>query len=464
MPVFSPGKFNLSLNPLLLQDGDLIRCVNVTHDQFSSFKKRAGYATYLGTPDNDEVTTLFHFRRDSGTQFWNYRMSGGTLYYSQQGTGAWTNCGNGTFPGGGTIGHTYWENTLTVGNGIDATRHSTDGTSFTNTSAAPIAGGFVEYQNRTYAIGTASDMFYSTTGTPSDWTTDSSSIHIPGGGRLNAIMKTADRIVTSKNTGLMHRYDGYNLFDLTTTLGPRSAASIGRIEDFAFYGNGMGYFGFGGNKPEIVSNPIEKQIYNDTGKGIPGTSFDTNAGVVHRYEYIASMGTAVTDDLTDEQIVNPLAVYDYQADEWFNWSFGNRPTAFLSYKDETGNDQMIFGDSGGQCYTFGGLSTSDNGATIPVVMEGILHMGTLREKKWDYIRFLFNPGMMGQVQVAMTNSFTKGTKNWITLGPAKDGVVEYKFPSGSRSTFLNWKITEASRQHRLHWFAGEYEAEITQLA
>mgnify|MGYP001615908554 CR=1 FL=1 len=467
MPIFYPNSLNLAINPLAIADGDMTRCVNVTNDQFFAKKKRPGYATYLGTPDNAEVTSLFNFTLNNGTQFWNYRLSGSVLYYSTQGTGAWTVCGNGTFAGLGTVDNAILNNTLIIGNGVNATRHTTNGTAFTDTTAAPIAGGFADYQNRIYAMGTASDLFYSTTGDATNWnstgTSDSSSITIPGAGRLNSVMKISNNIVTSKNSGLFHQWNGFELNDLSTKLGPTSASSIGNIEDYRFFGNRLGFFGFGGAKPEIISNPIEKQIYNDAQTGIAGTAFDNMTAGVYKYEYMASVGNT-TDDFTNEQVTNAIMVYDFQANTWGNFNFNVRPTSFLTYKDASGVEQFIFGDSTGQCYTYGGTATSDNGSTIASVMEGLLHGGTLRDKKWGYIRLLFNPGAQAQVQIAPTNSFTKQTKNYITLGIGQDGVVEYKFPETTRSKFLFWKITEASRNARFHFYGGEYEFEVIQKA
>lgn len=456
--IITPKGLNLAQNPLALQPGEMIRCVNVTSDQFGAKKKRPGYTTYLGTADNAVVDSLFNFTKDNGTQFWNYRASGGTVYYSQQGTGDWTNAGNGTMTAGTYMGNVVMENTMMIGDGVSASRHTTNGTSFTNTSSAPIAGGFVDYQGRIWARGTSSDMFYSQVGTPTGWTGDSSSIHIPGPGKLNGIEKVADRIVTTKNSGVMHRYDGYNLYDLSTRLGFTSPAAVVNVEDYRFGLNRLGVYGFGGERPEIVSNPIEKQIYNDAATGIVGTVFDNAPAGVYRYEMMWSVGN-ITDDLTNETLTNALLVHDYQTSEWGNFTFANRPTSFLTYKDATGNDQFVFGDATGQCYTYGGTATSDNGATIPVVMEGIVHGDTLLDKKWEWIRLMFNPGCEAMVQVAISNTFTKGRKNWINVGQAIDGVVEFRFPEGTRGKFLYWKINESSRTARLNFYGLEFSAE-----
>ena len=457
--IITPGSLILSINPLSHKPGDMIRCLNVTNDQFGAKKKRAGYNTYLGTPNNLQVTTLFTWQRNSGTQFWNYMCSGGTLWYSTQGTGAWTVCGGGTLTNGAFVGNAVLEDTLVIGDGTAATRHSTDGTSFTNTTAAPIAAYFADYQGRVWAGGTASSMFYSNVGTATDWTNDSTSISVPGPGRMQALFKATDRLVTSKNSGIMHRYNGYSLYDLATRLGPSSAQSIAEVEDFRFYLNRTGVYAFSGEKPELISNAVEKQIYNDLGSAITGTVFNNAPGVAHKYQYMVGVGT-VTDDLTNETINDCILVYDYQANDWMNWQFADRPYSWLSYRDASGDQQLIFGGNGGQCFTVGGTSTTDNGATITVVMEGVLHQNTLLDKKWNWYRASFNPGCEAHIQVAISDTFTRGKKNWIDLGQALDGVVEYRFPAGSRGKFLFWKITEASRNARLHFYGFEFDAEV----
>ena len=73
---------------------------------------------------------------------------------------------------------------------------------------------------------------------------------------------------------------------------------------------------------------------------------------------------------------------------------------------------------------------------------------------------MFNPGCSAQVKVAISNTFTKGAKNWIDLGQAVDGVVDYHFPSGSRGRLLYWKITESSRNSRLNFYGMEFDAEV----
>lgn len=468
--VYQVGSLNLKVSPMLHKEGDLIRSVNVDSFPYGAKRKRCGYGTYLGTPDTSEVRNLFSWQKENGTQFWNYRFSGSKLYYSTQGTGAWTVCGNGTFNAAGTMTNTVLEDTLYICDGYGTINFSTTGTSFVNngtylyngtsTTPAPVAVSLQEYQQRIYAAGTASDMFWSNVGTGGDWTNDSSSILIPGAGKLISNFKSAQQLVANKNSGIVYQWNGNDLTDLSTDLGLTSTQSVGKIQDYRIYLNRLGFFGYGGQRPELLSNAIERQIYNDAGEGIIGTTFDNAAATTHQYRYYCSIGT-VTDDLTDETVPDAIAVYDFQNNEWGNYQYANRPTAWLSYKDASGNQQLAFGDSSGQCYQVSGTATDDNGVTIPSVIEGVITLGAPDQNKdWRYLRASFNPGAQAKVQVALADTYTKGKKTWIDLGDAEDGIVEYRFPSGSQSRLLFWKVYESSKTARFIFYGFSVEADI----
>ena len=172
--VYNLGELQLKVSPFLQQKGSLLRSLNAERDSIGAYTKRPGYDTYLGTPDNDQVNTLFSWTKNDGTTLYTYRYSGSVLYYSTQGTGDWTVCGAGTFTPDSKIGYTSYDDVMIVGDGTAVTRHTTTGTSFTTTSGAPLSSQFVEYQGRIYSgrgtanAGTDTNLFYSTTGTVSD--------------------------------------------------------------------------------------------------------------------------------------------------------------------------------------------------------------------------------------------------------------------------------------------------------
>lgn len=454
---------NLFVNPLNQQNGELIRSVNMDSFPFGAKTKRPGYGTYLGTPDNSQVNTLFNWTKNDGTTFFNYRVSGTKIYYSAQGTGVWTVAGNGTVASGAHVGYAVLDNTLILGDGVGSTRHTTSGTSFTNTTLAPPGEFFAQYQNRIYIGGTSSTLFYSTTNDATNWntsgTSDSSSLTIPGAGKLGAIFVSADRLTATKNSGLIYRWNGNTLVDLSTDLGPSSPYSLAGKGGFFFWLNRVGYHGYGGNRPQLLSNSIQPQIYNTSGSAIEGTVFNTAPGAVHKYDYLAAVGN-VTDDFTNNTVANCIHKYDYQKNEFLNYSYNKLPTAFLSYKDASGDDQLIFGDSTGQCYTVGNGVKDDNGNPIAAEMEFYWHDGVPHlEKEMRHFWAFFNPGNEARVQIAIENTFNPNSKRWIDLGDCSSGVAAFNFPVGSRGRFLFVRVMESSKNANFSFYGFVVDAD-----
>ena len=455
------GGVNTYLNPLL--DGQIIKSVNFDSFPLGGKTKRAGYSTYLGTADGSTVTSLFNWTKNDGTTFFNYRASGSSLYYSAQGTGAWTLAGNGTITAGAHVGYAVLDDTLIIGDGAGSTRHTTNGTSFTDTTLAPVSEFFAEFENRIYAAGTSSDLFFSTTNDATNWettgTSDSSSIVIPGAGKLGVIFKAADRLTATKNSGIINRWDGASRVDLSTLVGPSSPYSVAQQEGFYVWLNRLGIYLYSGERPQIISNTIQRQFYNNSGSAIAGTAFDDAPGEIHRYDYLVSVGT-LTDDLTQETISNAIIKYDLQKNQFMNYEYADKPTAMLSYRDENGDKQFIFGDSSGQCYQTDPTVYNDNGEAINCELQGFIHLGTLLDKKWNWFRALMNPGNEARMQIAITNTWTARVKNWRDLGDVNDGVAEFRFPAGSRGKFLFWRVMESSKNSTTSVYGFEIDAEI----
>jgi len=461
---FTFNGLDLLISPYLQQEGDLIRSVNVNNFPIGAKTKRPGYQTFLANPDNQPVTALFDWHKSDGTTFWLYRVSNGVIYNSAQGTAPWSPCSNGTITPGATPGYAILDDVLILGDGTAATRHSTDGVTFTNTPAAPYAPWFEVYQGRVYAIGTASDIFYSCVSDATNWTSggtaDSSSIHVPGKGKLNSCFKIADRLIMTKNSGEGYRWDGYTLYDMATNLGPTSPYSIGKIEQHRFWINRQGIYGFDGDAFTLLSNPVGRLIFNDNNTGIAGTTFDTAPGVGNRWDYFVTVGSS-TDDLTNEQITNLTLDYDFQHNEWTCYNTATLPTCWLAFDDNTRTRQTIFGDSSGQCYQWGGTALSDNGTPIQAVMEGVIHFGSPEaDKKFNYIWAMTNPGCQAHIQVAIANTFTKQKLNWISLGDLSDGITEMRFPKDSDGKLMFWKLTENSMQDRFTFFGFVVDVDI----
>lgn len=458
-------------NPLLA-DGQLIHAVNVVSFPYGAKTKRTGYSQFLNNPDGSIPWSLFDFQNignDAGSMNL-YRASGTSLYYSLQGTGDWTAVGNGTLTSNSLgvtyFGHVALGTVLIGGDGVNPTRHTTDGTSFTNTSLAPVGQYFSEYQRRVYVGGTANTLFYSTTNDATNWSTsgtsDSSSFTIPGDGKINSVFKVADKIITSKTSGQMYKWDGYSLIDTATRYGPANNNTVASVEGYKFFLNKYGIYGFGGGQPQLLSNAIQRQFYNNNSTGIDNPSLPYVPSVAHRYDYLSSTG-ALTDDFTGRVINNCVIKYDYQKNEFLNWDLANLPYAFCSYQDINNAQQLIFSGADGKTYKFDN-STTDNGVAINAEMVFLFHAGSPHlEKKWNWWRGMFNPGCEAKVQVACSNVLTYQNLVWQDLGDCSSGFCEYRFPFGSRSHFLFVRIYESSKTSRFSYYGSSINFEIQRV-
>lgn len=461
--VLNFGGINNKAQPFIKNDGQLTRSVNLFTDEVGAKRKRPGYVALNGTADGNQVNTLFQFRNSDDSVHLLYRASGSSLYYYDvgAGTGDWTLCANGTIGNGAHVGHAVLDDTLILGDGMGSTRHTTNGTSFTNTDLAPVGEYFTEAFGRIYIGGTASDLFWSTTNDATNWqtsgTSDSSSVKITGAGKINGVFTADNRVIATKTTGVMKRWDDFSLDTIPTSQGYSSPYSRAEIEGFNLGINRLGIFGFDGGRPELLSSSIEKQIHNPEGNAIAGTVFDTAPGGLNRYEYMLSVGT-ITDGATKHQIPDAIITYNYQSNEWYNFRFAHRPSAFGKYRDNSENDHYIFGDTAGQVYQFAGTATSDAGKPIEAVLEGFLHLNKpAQDKVWRKITAFANPGCGAQIQVAAADTFNKDTLTWMDIGSLRSGVAELRFTQ--RGRFLFYRLYEYSSDPGFQFYGFEVEAD-----
>jgi hypothetical protein len=472
---FQSAGINTYINPLA-QDGQLIHSVNMISMPYGAKSKRPGYATFLGTPDTSQVQSLFAFQNigNDSSKVNLYRASGSALYYSAQGTGAWTLAGNGTISSGAHFGAVVGNGgtVLIGGDGVGSTRHTTDGTSFTNTTLAPVSEFWEEFQNRAYAAGTNSTLFYSTTNDITNWnlsgTADSSSFTVPGGGKLGKIFKTPDQLNAPKSTGQMYKWDGSSLIDMSTEYGPSSPYAVAKSEGYAFYINQFGNFGYNGQNPKLLSNAVQRYFYNRQNTGVLGSLFATIPAITHIHDYFASLGT-ITDDFTQRQINNAILNYNFQKNEYLLWQMADNPTSYLSYVDANKSRQLVFGNSSGQCFQLDNTKTSDNGVAINTELVYLYTYGASAfDKKWNWLRLYFNPGCEVNIQAAFANTFTYQHLSWFDVvdhspNPsqnAEDGIVEFRFPQGARSKLLFLRIYEASPNSQWTHYGTNLDADV----
>lgn len=487
---FSIQGINTYINPLQ-SDGQLIHAVNVTGFPMGGLSKRPGYGTYLGTVAGT-VSTIFSFPFQNGTQLYTYMAAGSKLYYSTQGTGAWTQATPGTIKNNAYVGNCIFNNTLGIGDGNTNLWTSTDGINFSQPGSAPVAQYLAVFHNRAYTDdGTTSNTQFSVTNDITNWqnsgTSDSSSLTTTSPGANVGLFVAGDRLVITKNRGNLFNWDDTSLIDMSAIYGPSSPRSIAQIDDLWFYFNQYGIFSFDGATRTLISNPIQRQFYNKQGNGIAGTCLGTAPGASLLWDYFVAVGNT-TDDFTGRKITNNIIKYDYQKNQFMNWSFNDAPTAFHSYIDINGQKQLLFGGTAGQVFQLDLTKTSDNGASIPTeavflftyasqgqtftpnsasAMSGLTY-----EKKWDWIRLFFNPGDEVNIQYAFANTLTYQHLKWSEaintrdrtggFWQVSDGVVEIRFPRDEnnmpRSRFLFLRIYDDSDNSQWQYFGCQISA------
>lgn len=473
-----PG-LNLYINPLfngymdtiMSMDGQIIRSINLESVPTGAKRKRPGYTTFLNSLGT-QTNNLFSWNNSQANQIYVYNYTAGTLFYydATAGTGtSWLPCGNGTFGvsnsgsnPGQYLGHAFMLGTSMIcGDGVGSSRHTTDGTSFTNTTLAPVAAYWVTYQNAIYAGGgtqavSPSVLFNSNASDATNWvisgTTSTSSLGIPDDGFINQLFVLAQNLFIGKTTGRLFRWDGYNLWDQSSLNGPISPFSYAAKEGVGFWLSTDGIMMSQGDTPSLISNAIQPQIYNHNNTGIAAGSFSTAPGVIHRYDYLLAVGS-IQDDVSNEPMNNAVIKYNIQQNEFLNYQFNDNPTAWTTYKDYQSNYKLLFGGTAGQVFLYGGpngTTTSDNGVSIPCVIDMVFNFNTpYLQKDWRWLWAFFNPGCQAQISIATSDTFDRGKKNWIDIGDASSGVVQYRFPQGLRSRLLWVRIKEESQSSRL---------------
>lgn len=496
MPVeyLNAGSLNTYTTPLQV-DGQLVHALNVVGFPYGAYSKRPGYGTAIGTVSG-RVQNLFSFApypTGSGTNLFLYAAAGSLLYQSTQGTASWAVAGNGTITDGNHVGHAVLNNVLIVGDGAGSTRHTSDGTSFTNTTSAPIAQYFAQFHQRIYASnGTSATLTYSSNGSADNWSislpADSSSFTVPNEGAISSHIVAGDRLNITKQRGDMFNWDDTTLVDMATKYGPSSPWSWGRIDDTWFYLNQFGLFSFDGATKTVISNPIQRMFYNRQNTGIGTAAWGTAPGVGHIWDYLVAVGT-VTDDFTGRQINNAIIRYDYQKNQFTNWSFAHPPTAFHSYNDSNNKRQLLFGDASGNIFQLDPSKTSDNGTAIQSELVFLFNYSSQSqiftptsasaissvtyEEKWNYIRLIFNPGDEVNIQFAFTNTLTYQHLKWSGVintnkrtgdyYQVADGVVEIRFPRDEnnmpRSRFLFVRIYDDSDSSAWTYYGAQIDAD-----
>lgn len=491
----------------MTSDGQLIHALNVVNFPQGALSKRGGYRAILGNPDGQQVNGLFAFPFQDGETLFTYRQSGTSLYYSTQGTGAWTQANMGTGPGSvvasNYIGNAIFNNILTIGDGSNILWTSGNGTSFTQPGSAPIAQYLQTFHNRLYTTdGTSSLVQYSVANDPTNWqnsgTSDSSFLVTTSAGACEGLFVAGDMLQITKSKGDVFTWDDTTLTDVSTSYGPSSPKSIAQIDNYWFYINYLGIFGDDGANKQLLSAPITRMFFNRLGVNVSGINLINSGNVLATtlfWDYISVVGN-INDDFTGKIVNNALIKYDYQKNAFVYWNLADFPTAITSYVDLFNHQQLLFGNSSGQVFQYDQGATSDNGAPIATEMVFLFTyaaqansfsqtsaqtiFGSSYEKKWNWIRLFFNPGDEMNIQFAFSNTMQLQHLKWSSPRLTRDrgqdnddwfqvsdGVAEIRFPNDvnntPRSRFLFLRIYDESDASQWTFYGSQIDAEIQDI-
>jgi hypothetical protein len=506
---FNIQGINTYNNPLEY-DGQIITGLNITGNPFGAVSKRPGYGTFLGTLPG-RVQSLFSFPSNAGSNIVLLGAAGSQLMYSSMGTASWAQANPGTIAPNAYVGNAIMTQGsvgtsgqtieyLNIGDGNQQVLCSSDGINFapgtTGGGSPPVAQYLCPYQNILYTSdGSTSNLQASSPLDPTNWsnsgTSSSTSFTLANIGACQGLFVAGNQLIITKGRGQVFTYDDTTFVDTSTVYGPSSPRSIAQIDDYWFLLNQYGIFGFDGATKTLLSAPIQRHFFNRENTGITAASWGSAPATCHYWDYLVAVGT-FTDDFTGRTVNNGIIKYDYQKNQFFDWSFNNPPTALHSYTDYQNTRQLIFGDASGNVFQMNPSKTSDNGASIPTEMVFLFtyaiqstqfsqtsasaQLGSSFQKKWNWIRLFFNPGDEVNVQFAFSDSLTYQNLTWSESrntrekgGPndywqMSDGVVEIRPPNDEenmpRSRFMFLRIYDDSATSQYTYYGAQIDAEI----
>lgn len=319
----------------------------------------------------------------------------------------------------------HWLATLGVGTANQETVVITaiTGTVSGNSVIAPytltIQGGAAQSHTQ-YDVVLNSDPWYSDNNNAS-----SANFFDPNNiGAISGLDVVNNNLVMHKASGGIYLYNGNTISNPLQGNNPAfnapgtsavSPLAIDQINGTELFLNRDGVYVYTGGYPTNISYSVYDFIQN-----MIGSQYAIAPGVTFNQKYYLAIGN-VTDSLR-YSISNCILVYDYILNFWETYSFGVTPTIWEVIVDNSGNQQLLFGDSSGNTYQYG-IGTANNGVAANAVLQThYLTWGAPdKTKEWLAYTINTNPGANFQLQAAVDWS-----NNWQTITSISGfGVSDY---------------------------------------
>lgn len=365
-----------NVSPLAVLKGEWKKIVNWDISKIGCATKRDGYTYILNTPDASEILTLIPFEVGSYRKLIMINAAGKLYCADPAVDSTW---GSAKLTGLSTSGRWGWtvlhdgsgNPYMILGNGIEVYK-TTNGTTFSAVSGAPLAKYWASYQERVYAAGVPADedvLHWCSIGDLTNWSAvapnDSSSLNIDkhSGGTIQNIRALNDRIVIYKKTR-MKRWDEEYLRTVMSSDGLDAPYSLAEINGMAFSLDRNAIRLYDGNAPQELSSKIEDLIF---GINFGTTNTPRICGEVFKKKYYLSVGTITDED--GNTISNAWIVYDFNKNAFWLYSLAHQATAMTKLMCSDGVQRLYFGGTAGKVWQMFSGDT-DDGTEIEAYLEG----------------------------------------------------------------------------------------------
>ena len=424
LEIFAFEGVNQAVNPFLLEKSELLKAVNITHNQIGQLSPRGGYTTFLNAPDTDAVRSLIAFTKNDGITSSLLRVSGLEIYSWDFASATWGSSVKTLTDSIVPLGAVFFSDTnkLVCGNSVDAT-FSYDGSSFANIAAAPLGKFFCVYQNRVIT-NSATNPFRvhaSKIADETNWTESTSdasaSKHIDVNGVVLGVVVIADKITIFHSNGIA-RWDLETKIEIATSALLGNAESLAMNEALLYFTNQNGVYVYSGqSQPSLMSRQIDKIIKNGS-KSLDGTV----AAAAFKDTLYFSIGD--TTDVQGESILKALAVYSALDNQWEVYSLAHAVTSMVKVSGGGGPAANYQGDVLPAAATPAWTKTA-SGSPTEVVSGGILTAtGTGTSTQYYSITDTGLSNSVGTTLELRTKPVTLGTPDKATSAIIEDGAYK----------------------------------------
>lgn len=382
------GGINVSVNPLLNKEEDMLMLLNVYSPRFGRKRVRFGYTPMLDKISSSPVENLIYFNFPNGNKG-ILQHAGGKLYKYDFTGSTWGSSiktlTTSTSLFANKIASTIMLSTMHLSSQSMAFYLTYDGSTFTTLGSSanvPYSDFLTNWRSRVYSakytLSSGGAAYYSrlkfssvdfigTGDTPwQEVSTDPSSsgslsVNAGNDGIVTGLDIAGDRPFVYKEFGL-YKYNGTGVIRAPFQDGAM-ANTVSNTEDTNYFFNSDGVWFNNGDKTDTASFSIIPIIQSTFDKyGFDSTKIHS---IGWKFYFMLYVDKIYWQGKTYN---NAMFVYDKRFDEWYMWTLGHQMTCFSWFIDPTTKAKLLMsGDVNGNTYLWGNDYCSD--ATKPITFD-----------------------------------------------------------------------------------------------